>query len=339
MQKVSLVVPRYLQKNIIFNENSPKNRDAIFDKYIKLKSEFTKSGYDVSTCDINSPKESDIVIYFDMPKTPPKHNETHKSYLILIESELIRPDNYDKNMHRHFQKIFTWDDRLVDEKKYFKLNFSHKFPEVINKDLSIKERLCTLVAGNKKVSHPLELYSERVKAIRWFERNHPEAFDLYGIGWDRYRFGGAKIVRALNKVPHLGTIYAKITKQSFPSYKGAIQNKKEVMERYRFSICYENAKDIPGYITEKIFDSFFAGCIPIYWGADNIETYIPKECFIDKRDFQNYSELYSYISTMPDETYKKYLDNIESFLTSDKSRQFTTSFYAQKIVSVILESL
>jgi hypothetical protein len=32
----------------------------------------------------------------------------------------------------------------------------------------------------------LELYSKRVEAIKWFEKNHPEDFDFYGIGWDRY---------------------------------------------------------------------------------------------------------------------------------------------------------
>jgi hypothetical protein len=63
------------------------------------------------------------------------------------------------------------------------------------------------------------------------------------------------------------------------------------LEKYKFSICYENARDTPGYITEKIFDCFFAGCVPIYWGANNITDHIPKECFIDKRDFEDYKVL------------------------------------------------
>lgn len=31
--------------------------------------------------------------------------------------------------------------------------------------------------------------------------------------------------------------------------------------------CFENVRDLPGYITEKIFDCFFAEYIPIYWGG------------------------------------------------------------------------
>lgn len=44
-------------------------------------------------------------------------------------------------------------------------------------------------------------------------------------------------------------------------------DKIEFLRQYRFNICPENS-DTPGYVTEKLFDSFEAGCIPIYWGAE-----------------------------------------------------------------------
>ena len=74
-----------------------------------------------------------------------------------------------------------------------------------------------------------------------------------------------------------------VTSPFFPSWKGPIDNKKKVLEQYRFAICYENVQDSPGYITEKIFDCFFAGCIPLYRGASNISDYIPSSCYIDRR--------------------------------------------------------
>ena len=337
MKRACIVISKYLQNNAIFDSSSKLNRDNIFNKYIELKKELKKYNYDLSTNDINSIDESEIIFYFDMPKVLPSDNKISNSFLILVESELIRADNYDKNKHNFFNKVFTWNDELVDEKKYFKLNFSHLFPDRINKNLIIKENLCILIAGNKNVNHPLELYSKRVEAIRWFEGNHPEAFDLYGIGWDKYRFNGLKIIRALNRVPYFPQLFAKITNQSYPSYKGVVDNKNEVMEKYKFSICYENAKDIPGYITEKIFDSFFAGCIPIYWGADNIVDYVPKECFIDKRDFETYEELYDFLKTMSDEKYMNYLENIENYLHNKLSFQFQGKGFAKKIASVIFE--
>lgn len=42
-----------------------------------------------------------------------------------------------------------------------------------------------------------------------------------------------------------------------PSYKGKVQEKQSVLKKTKFSICYENVSDLQGYITEKIFDSFF----------------------------------------------------------------------------------
>ncbi len=46
-------------------------------------------------------------------------------------------------------------------------------------------------------------------------------------------------------------------------------NKKiEYLKQFRFSICPENS-NAPGYVTEKLFEAFLAGTIPIYWGDNN----------------------------------------------------------------------
>jgi len=330
-------MPKYLQNNVIFYEKSSLNRDNIFNNYVELKKEFKKYNYDLSTSDINKIEDSEIIIYFDMPKKLPSIDKIGNSYLILRESELIRPDNYNLEKHNFFSKIFTWHDQLTDNKKYFKLNFSHFFPKNINKDLSKKEKLCVLISGNKSVNHPLELYSKRVEAIRWFEKKHITDFDLYGVGWEKYRFNGSKIINSLNRLPYFPQFFAKLINQTYPSYNGVVTNKREIMEKYKFSICYENAKDIPGYITEKIFDSFFAGCVPIYWGANNIFSHIPKGCFIDKRDFDSYEELYKFVRNMPDEKYMNYLINIEKYLSSDDGFLFTGKGFAKKFVSDVLE--
>ncbi|MBR6062295.1 MAG: hypothetical protein IKP67_09495 [Spirochaetales bacterium] len=45
-------------------------------------------------------------------------------------------------------------------------------------------------------------------------------------------------------------------------------NKLAYLQQFKFNICPENSNDT-GYVTEKIFDAFAAGCIPIYYGSDN----------------------------------------------------------------------
>jgi hypothetical protein len=333
MFKIALSVPKYLQNNIIFKENF--HRDDIYDRFIKLKQEFKKYNYDLSTNDINSIEESEIVIYAsNMPKILPMDDKINSSYVILTESSFIRPDNYDIDKHKYFKKVFTWHDNLVDDAKYIKLNYANKFPDTINKD-----KLCVLISANKNPPYSKEkdLYSKRREAIKWFENNKPNDFDLFGVGWDSYHFTGNRLIGYLNLIPNLGKVYTKYKGISYPSYKGKIDNKKEVMEKYKFSICFENAKDIPGYITENIFDSFVAGCVPIYWGANNILDYVPKDCFIDKRDFKTYKELYSFITSISDEEYLIYLNNIEEYLKSEAALQFKSEGFVNTIVSTILK--
>lgn len=344
MKKACLVVSDYLVGNKIFN--SSLHRDNFVDRFVQLKKAFELKGYDLSTQDINSISDSEFVIYAsNIPKIMPSIECIKKSYLILSESAFIRPDNYDIEKHIYFNKIFTWSDELVDGNKYIKLNYAHSFPDRINKELMNKKKLCVLIAGNKKPQAKLtqeilglDLYNEREKAIRWFEKNHLDDFDLYGVGWDKYKFSGPKIIRVLNRVPLLPVLIPKLTGRSYVSYKGMVENKKPIMEKYKFSICYENARDIPGYITEKIFDSFFAGCVPIYWGANNVSDFIPVNTFIDKRNFMTYEELYLYLNNMPDNEYLNYLQNIEDYLNSEFSLPFKSEGFVKTIIQTLFNN-
>lgn len=45
-------------------------------------------------------------------------------------------------------------------------------------------------------------------------------------------------------------------------------NKSDYLRQFKFNLCPENSDNM-GYVTEKIFDAHKAGCIPIYWGAEN----------------------------------------------------------------------
>jgi len=334
MRKASIVIGnKFYSTNRLFDLDDPiANRDNCLYPFYLLKKTMMEKGYDLATSDLHSTSESDIVFYNEMPNQLPPSSEYKKSYLLLFESELILPDNWDVEKHQVFRKIFTWHDDLVDNNKYFKINFPQLLPEDIPKDLSKKQKLCTLIAGNKKINHPLELYSKRVEAIRWFEEYHIEQFDLYGMGWDGYRFSGPKIVRALNKIKPLTRLLA----PSFPSYRGKVAQKKPVLERYKFAICFENARDIPGYITEKIFDCFVAGCVPVYWGADNIGSHIPDSCYIDMRGFSSYEELYLFMANMSDMDYLKYLEEIEGFLRSEKGKYFSSDYFVQTLINETL---
>lgn len=64
-------------------------------------------------------------------------------------------------------------------------------------------------------------------------------------------------------------------------------NKIELLKNFKFNICYENSIH-EGYVTEKLFDAKFAGCVPIYYG-DPIYSKIDfnENCFLNRLDFNN----------------------------------------------------
>jgi len=335
MRKACLVVDNFYLNNRIFDlSDKISNRDNCLFFFNVLRAEFLKSNIDLSTQDINKVNDSEIVIYNEMPRELPLINDIPKSYLLLFETDLINKSNWDLNKHKYFNKIFTWNDDFIDNKKYFKFNFSHKFPnEIINKPFESK-KLCTLIAGHKNNCDKRELYSKRLEIIKWLDKKHSADFDFYGMGWDKFMFKYP--FSRLNNYSFLLELRKKLARK-YISYKGSVESKFDTLSSYKFCICYENAKDIPGYITEKIFDCFFSGCVPIYWGAPNITDYIPSNCFIDKRKFKNSNDLFNHIKNISENEYKEIIFFIKDFIKSSAADFFNAKIISKELVSKIYE--
>ena len=101
------------------------------------------------------------------------------------------------------------------------------------------------------------------------------------------------------------------------------------------SLTFENCDNAPGYISEKILDAFMAGIVPIYWGAPNIATHIPSDCFIDMREFADYEDLYKYLKGVSYVRYCEYLEAIDSFIRSDMANQFDSNEEVKDILRLI----
>lgn len=282
------------------------SRDSVLLPYRRLRDAFLMCGVDLSTRDINPPEHSDFVVYISDYGNGPAPDQKHKSFLITNEPPSILPHNWTAEFFEKFNKVFTFDDSLVDGKKFIKWNVPNHFspPRPMEQDVD-RSKFCVMINGAKIINFPCELYSERIRVIRWFERNHPEDFDLYGAGWNS---------------------------ADFPSYRGSPKNKAEVLPRYRFSICYENMAGIPGMFDTKIFDCLQNGVIPVYWGASNVEDYIPEECFIDRRNFQNMEGLYQYMKSIPDTKYVAMRRAIFEFLSGAECTEFGVDYFVQTIL-------
>jgi hypothetical protein len=163
-----------------------------------------------------------------------------------------------------------------------------------------------------------EIYKDRIEAIYHFSK-HTD-FTLYGLGWDQSISGyGLKYKIAAEKV-WAGTLEYKC--------------KREIMGGFKFALCFENCV-FPGYVTEKIFDCFLAGCIPIYFGAPDIADFVPEQAFIDYRKFGNYHELDHFMREMTDSEALVYLNAARDFLASPAFDKFTVDYFVNDILNVI----
>jgi len=96
---------------------------------------------------------------------------------------------------------------------------------------------------------------------------------------------------------------------------------------------------LSNYITVKIFDSLAQGCVPVYWGADNVLDYIPDNCFIDRRKFANTAEVHRFISAITAQEYAQYQANIARFMKSEVAARFSSAHFARQVVDGVLASL
>ena len=338
-QKIILNYSGNMEQDL-FNPNA---RDNYHEPYIVLKNELKKLGFTIEQQSDQVFKDCKYILYWDVTTLPTpatfkeivkrvikkiiknsngtharnwikeaiSHGKADSLVLILWEGKAVCPENYKKESYKQFSKILTWDDSLVDGKKFFK--FSLPIPDNVPKVNEVnfsEKKLLVNISSNKISKYPYELYSERIKTIRYFEQSCINNFDLYGYGWDNL---------AKNIKPFL-------------SYQGTVKNKWDILPKYKFAVCYENNNNQKGYITEKIFDCLRADCVPIYWGAPNIADYVKPDCFIDRRKFSSNKELEKYIINISNKDYHNFREAIKSYLNSELFRQFLPGAFFQTFI-------
>lgn len=309
------------RKNAIFQIN---NGDNIF---FNFKKKLKKSGIDIDTIDCYTGGKVDKIVFCDLPYFWEFDywkwllTNKKKSVLFAFESPLVSPLSHIKFFYNFFDSIYSWNDDLVDNKKIKKFYLSN-----LNTNLNVKEypfskkKLICIINSNKNIPLPFlmaspykeNLYEKRLEAIKFFEKNIPRDFDLYGRRWD--------------KVQRL-------------SYRGMISRDQSAkigtLSKYKFNLCFENCV-APGYISEKLFDCFKAHTVPVYYGSPNITGYIPANCFIDFRKFSNFASLVDYLVKMDHKTYSRYVRNGKKLIKNPKikNRWFEDGF-KRKFVDAI----
>lgn len=257
-------------------------------------------------------------------------------FLYINEPPAIIPEQWTKKTHQYFDKIFINNKKYLDNKKYVYVNGITVVSKNFKLSFKKKKYFSVFFATNMPLNHQLSLYKNKIDLINFFEEYYPEKLHLYGRNWDLNFFYKIKFFMIFNKII---TIIKKLKIQSLffkkkRIFKGFEKNKMQKISEYKFDFALENSVS-DGFITGRIFHSFFAGTVPIYLGSKNIENYIPKNTFIDFRKYSSIKLLYAYLSGMSDKIYNNYIINIKKFVKSKRFKLFTLEYDVGIIIKEI----
>jgi len=319
-------------QNKLFDYLNPRNSDGLFTPCIILRDRLLQSGIEINTPDLNIGRTVSFELHLD---SRPITENNIRRYLVAVENPLINLLNADAEHLKSYYRVFSWNDASLIHSGAVRIFIGNDISMPKPRLFADRNIFSCLISSNKVAPWfgPNDLYAERIKVINWYEKNALPLFHLYGRGWGKPSHVFSRKEKLLRRVKRLRTQL--FGYKPFPSWHGEVSFKSEILSNAKFSYCYENVKDMPNYITEKIFDSFLSGCIPIYWGANNVLDYIPADCFIDRRNFKDTSEVHQYLLSITAEQHAHYQQNIAKFLSSDKGYLFSAENFASTIANTI----
>lgn len=350
---------RHFERDRLFEpETEVANGENILAPWVYLRDWFAKRGVAVHTADRLPAAGSgtrNLFVSFGQRKryrAAAERADVVLSAFFAFESPVVEPDLYKElpRVQRHFRRLYTFAD-AGSLRPYLPVairSTEFRIPsplEGVREDLwrNRDRRFLVMINHNKLPAiRRNELYVERMRAVEFFART--DEIHLYGKGWDgpsyqmgvgwipgplrrlhwamqcRWdRFRPAPLLRAARRV-HLGTVPSKL----------------DALSQYTFSLCFENVV-LNGWVTEKIFDCFAAGNIPVYWGAADIERYVPTECFVDMRCFTDYTELRRFLRSLDHAQIEAYRDRGRAYLASPAFRQFRKEAFVELVAQLVEE--
>lgn len=351
-------VSHHFLNNALFNiHNAKLNGDNILAPYVYLQNWFADRGIKVYTADYLMRNEvcSTKNIYISMGITNNYRRLAQRRDVVLsaffaLECPIVEPSLYKElaNVQRYFKRVFSSSDNesLMHFLRYplrCKRFYIPQSYESAHEEIWCQEKRGFLVMINANKLPRVywhELYTERMRAVEYFSSTGE--IDLYGVGWNgpSYRVGKSIIPATIRRIQrYLVHQWHRVYPDPLlcaaqRAYRGPAISKAETLGKYTFALCFENII-LKGWITEKIFDCFFVGTIPIYWGAPDIQEYIPPECFIDMRNFKNYEELKNYLKSLTSEDVLRYKENARKYLESPQFRPFSKESFVELFCRIL----
>lgn len=300
--------------------------------YTMLRDRFALYGIEMHTADLVPPQQCAFELHINA-----QHRLSGRpAYVYCYEDPLIRPVNGRRSHLLQYRKVFTSNEDLVDGDKFLKLDYPNDLGVVPVPGWAQRSLGCVLIAANKALRRqsPRNLHQRRVDMARCFEQHAPQMFSLYGRGWNQPAVQPGAWGRVVKR---LREWKAKVhsAPPAFPSWRGQIEHKSEVLRNARFAIAFENVSGSPGYITEKIFDCFVHGCVPVYLGTPGAAASIPPDCYVDARAFSSDVDLVRFLQGVNEAAFAAYQAAIKAYLASPAAYRFTQACFTHTLVDAI----
>jgi hypothetical protein len=191
--------------------------------------------------------------------------------LIVVEPKVVIPQNSNVRTLRLFEHVV----RIGRPDSLPMVRWAQTWRE-INLNVSRMEKV-VLINADKWSFIQGQLYWLRAAMAM-----KKDSIDVFGPGWDRsylvrlahrvFEFMRALAAREMPRLRGFSYLLAKPL-----SYKGTVADKVSQMANYKISLVIENSQEL---ITEKLFDAWFAGCVPVYVGPDVRKFGLPEDLVI-----------------------------------------------------------
>lgn len=262
-------------------------------------------------------EDADALVLIDMDIDLLKY--AHKSAvgklpIIFVRSEpiVVWPPNYNS-------KAISLISKLIEIGRHGAVSHSDiPYPQKWHQNLEFREFVSTrsekvaLINGNKLSFIKGEMYSCRRECI--FEIPN---LDLYGTGWDISFMRKLLIFLAEFRLAIMNQMWPRLSNsrnwlRKPTNWKGAPKSKLETLSLYKYTLVIENSMDA---LTEKLFDAFFARCIPVYVGPAIAKFEIPESLVVQVEP--NLSSIKEGIAIAKAMDYEEWKTRVNTWLLQD----------------------
>ena len=190
--------------------------------------------------------------------------------VVVSEAKIVKPHMNWRLWSRFSDEIY-WFGRGLEFKNSVPtpIFFPERYPLEANK----RRDEPVFVNANKQSATKGELYSLRRGVLK--QNSH---IAVFGSGWRDRRLSRIvmfckEVLRAMANPATLRPSVSALFVRP-PNYGGTVSDKLSIMSNHKVAVVIENSLE---YVTEKLFDAWFAGCIPVYVGPELTQFGFPAE--------------------------------------------------------------